>query len=103
MRHSPGDIIHSRIRHPTPLKNVQPLLCCLCLSDRLYQCLQLLTVCYSLCIRHESVVHDPLGSADASAEYAEEPIVTATQHDTPIGSFEAFVWHNAGMRSSPAP
>lgn len=85
------DIIHRRIRQPTPLKNFQPVLRCLRLRLRFNQHFQLVAVTHAHGVCGVTFVGGPVGFLEALAHYGEEAVVTAADEDGAVGGGEAAV------------
>ena len=65
------DIINSSIWHPTPFKNIQPLLCSLLSSGTLNHAIDLSPVLHSVTVSDEAGIRLPLREAQSITQHAE--------------------------------
>lgn len=88
------NIIDPRIRHTTPLQQIQPFLRRLLLRQFLNVRLELLPVFDAHIVRDEAVIGRPFGLTELLAQNAEEPVVAAAYQQVAVGGLEAAVGYD---------
>lgn len=97
----PLNIIDSRIRHPTPLKHIQPLLRSLRLEPILDDPIQRIPILDPQRIRHEPRIALPLGLPNLVAQDAVQLVVAAADRDIRVGRFVRAVGDYGGCINAP--
>jgi hypothetical protein len=92
------DVIDSRIRHPTALEDLQPLLRRLLTGDILDHPIDVGAMFHSITVCDETNVGLPLGIPKAIGQHAEQAVVAATEKNVTIGGLVASVWYNRCYR-----
>ena len=76
--HRPCDVVDSRIRHPTALQHIQPLLRSLLLRYRRNQLLKQISILHSVGISNKLRISLPLLLSQSITQNTEQAIITSS-------------------------